>query len=405
MKRESGTQSPLTLLESNQPTTLAKIKESLQEVFMPGNSNHGSSQIKIGLSVDYNPDEGVQADAKEAWGYTIPKTFDAIKAIGADDSVEVVPLWHELMFQYMQFQTPKNATTQLAAILREYEINAIVIPGNEFDIHPKHYDEPLELTTKLAKNSRRTEFELLLAKVCTDILGIPILGICGGAHVITVSAGGKLTQEIAGHNYGGCGVDFIQQSTMLNVSKASLVGGAILKLISNAPYSHHLRTDIETLKQACQASELDVEVVERDDFFVVKPTNCAHHQAIKIVPESLEIIGLDAKDKNIELIENAHRGAPVIGVQFHPEVITCDALDEETAGFGSTYTSLHTLYFSLIVKAAKSHTHQQHFVSSFNKVLADHPTYVAQGCLQPSLFSAKNHTCADDASQNKPGLA
>lgn len=405
MKESIKPHSPVTLLESAYPVTLAEIKKSLQHVFMPQYHDHSHKPVKIGLSVDYHADEGVQADAKDAWGYTIPKAFDAITAIGTDKGVEVIPLWHELMFKYMQTTSSEHLTIQLAHILRTYAINAIVIPGNEFDVHPKYYNEQIESTTKLA-TTRRTGFELLLVKVCTEILGIPVLGICGGTHVIVVSAGGTLTQEIKGHNFGGCGVDYMKQSTMLNISKPSLIGGAILKTISPMLNAHHLRTNHTALNKACETSELDVTVVKQGDFFVVTPTNCAHHQAIKMIPNSLDIIGLDATDNNIEAIENAHRSAPIIGVQYHPEVVTCDALDEDATGFGTTYTPLHLLYFQLIINAAKTHADQQTIIRTFKQTLTQHQTDVTLGHLKPSLFSSiKNDRCANDVPKQTPGLA
>ena len=56
--------------------------------------------------------------------------------------------------------------------------------------------------------------------------------------------------------------------------------------------------------------------------------NSFHHQAIKDVPQGLKVVATSA-DGIIEAVERAgklrgydDRGAMILGVQFHPEVIT-----------------------------------------------------------------------------------
>ncbi len=111
---------------------------------------------------------------------------------------------------------------------------------------------------------------------------VPILGICRGAQIINVALGGNVYQDLA-----------------------SQYPGKILKHHQSAPGdqpTHFVSVNHD--------SKLFKTI--GDNVFV----NSRHHQAIKDVPEGLQIVAT-ASDGVIEAIEN--KDASVQAVQWHPE--------------------------------------------------------------------------------------
>ena len=75
-------------------------------------------------------------------------------------------------------------------------VDAVVLTGGHFDIHPRHYGQ--EVSARLDRvEEDRTLLELALARACMD-RGIPVLGICGGMQLLAVATGGSLVQDLAG---------------------------------------------------------------------------------------------------------------------------------------------------------------------------------------------------------------
>ncbi len=82
-----------------------------------------------------------------------------------------------------------------AAILGR--VDAMVITGGAFDIHPRHYGQAV--TGRLDRTDEdRTTLELALAREAIR-RDLPTLGICGGMQVLAVAAGGSLRQHVDGH--------------------------------------------------------------------------------------------------------------------------------------------------------------------------------------------------------------
>lgn len=130
-------------------------------------------------------------------------------------------------------------------------------------------------------NRNRDLFEIALVRTAVA-KKVPILGICRGAQVINVALGGTVYQDI--------GAQFPSK---------------VLKHHQDAPGdqpTHFVSVNHD--------SKLFKTI--GDNVFV----NSRHHQAIKDVPEGLNIVA-SATDGVIEGIEN--EGATVQAVQWHPE--------------------------------------------------------------------------------------
>ncbi len=73
-------------------------------------------------------------------------------------------------------------------------LDGILISGGDFDVPPKYYGDS-SLHPKTDINEARSDFELALAKAAMT-KDVPLLGICGGAQLLTVAAGGGLHQHL-----------------------------------------------------------------------------------------------------------------------------------------------------------------------------------------------------------------
>lgn len=130
-------------------------------------------------------------------------------------------------------------------------------------------------------NRNRDLFEIALVRTAVA-KHVPILGICRGAQIINVALGGNVYQDLA-----------------------SQYPGKIFKHYQSAPGdqpTHFVSVNHD--------SKLFKTI--GDNVFV----NSRHHQAIKDVPEGLQIVAT-ASDGVIEAIEN--KDASVQAVQWHPE--------------------------------------------------------------------------------------
>ena len=157
-------------------------------------------------------------------------------------------------------------------------LDAILISGGNFDIHPSYYGEKPIRALGLIKEER-TEFELELVDLALK-QNLPLLGICGGAQAINVALGGSLYQDIA--------------TQLPNATKHEQKRGH--------PITIHPGT---RLRQIVQRETMEV--------------NTTHHQAVRNVGKGLAI-NATAEDGLIEGLESSkHRFA--LGVQWHPEIL------------------------------------------------------------------------------------
>ena len=162
-------------------------------------------------------------------------------------------------------------------------LDAILISGGNFDIHPSYYGEkPIRALGSIKEE--RTEFELELVDLALK-LNLPLLGICGGAQAINVALGGSLYQDIA--------------TQLPNATKHEQ---GVKRDKGSHPITIHPGT---RLRQIVQKQTMEV--------------NTTHHQAVRKVGKGLTI-NATAEDGLIEGLESSNHRF-VLGVQWHPEIL------------------------------------------------------------------------------------
>ena len=162
-------------------------------------------------------------------------------------------------------------------------LDAILISGGNFDIHPSYYGEKPIRTLGLIKKER-TEFELELVDLALK-QNLPILGICGGAQAINVALGGSLYQDIATQ---------LPNATRHEQGVKRDKGGHPIRIHSGTQ-----------LRQIVKRPTMEV--------------NTTHHQAVREVGKGLAI-NATAEDGLIEGLESSNHRF-VLGVQWHPEIL------------------------------------------------------------------------------------
>lgn len=161
-------------------------------------------------------------------------------------------------------------------------VDAVVLTGGDFDIHPSWYGEAV--TARIDRvEPARTSLELGLARACLA-RRVPVLGICGGMQALAVAAGGRLVQDlpVPGRDPG-------------------------------ATVAHEQPTDPGTAWH-------DVTVGAPADRWLGArlSVNSTHHQAVRDAGPALIACG-HAPDGVIEVIAAADGFA--LGVQWHPELL------------------------------------------------------------------------------------
>jgi putative glutamine amidotransferase len=178
----------------------------------------------------------------------------------------------------------------LATVRALYErLDGLLIPGG-VDMDPETYGEAMRPEVGRLDAARDTVELQLVRWAIAD--GMPVLGLCRGAQVINVAAGGSLYQDIP-----------TQISSTLQHDCYPTKGFTRTHLahpVSVMPGSR--------LEAAVEQSSLDV--------------NSMHHQSVKTLGEGLTVTAV-APDGVVEAIEGTGEGF-LVGVQWHPEVFDAD---------------------------------------------------------------------------------
>ena len=166
-------------------------------------------------------------------------------------------------------------------------IDGLLLSGGG-DVDPARYGAEA-VPEVFGVDPARDAWELALA----DAARLPLLAVCRGAQVLNVAAGGTLVQHLpeavdASHR------DRERRGEI--VHPVAVVAGSQL----------HAATGTTTFG-----------------------VNTVHHQAVDVVGDGL-VVTARAPDAVVEAIEPAD-GRPVLGVQWHPELLT--AIDEHAALF------------------------------------------------------------------------
>jgi len=194
-----------------------------------------------------------------------------------------------LRLQALPFMLPTfdrdSDVTFFNAIVESYinAIDGLILQGG-IDVHPSTYGEKPNIEYKDSDIVRDT-FEIALFKKALE-KKIPILGICRGCQIMNVALGGTLKQEIKGTSH-------IEHST-------DDFGEDNFHLISVEPNS-------TVSKIYSGKTRLTV--------------NSLHHQAIDKLGANL-VIEAQSEDNIIEAIRYDSENF-VLGVQWHPEFISC----------------------------------------------------------------------------------
>ncbi len=162
------------------------------------------------------------------------------------------------------------------------DLDALVITGGS-DIDPMLYGQPGG--PWVAPDPVRDEFELAALEFATR-RRLPILGICRGAQLINVAAGGTLHGDVTN----------------------------LRRVTSNRP-SLLPRKRVELVRDSRLCGLLG-----RTELRV----NSLHHQAVKDLGRDLRVVARDG-DGLVQAIES-ERARFLIGVQWHPEYLGWQAL-------------------------------------------------------------------------------
>jgi putative glutamine amidotransferase len=160
------------------------------------------------------------------------------------------------------------------------ELGALLFSGGG-DISPRRYDQPPHPAVSRV-DEVRDEFELGLAREALEIQ-IPVLGICRGAQVLGVVAGGDLVQDVPSQHPGA-------------LAHATPPGGAVAR--------HWVRLEEGSRLRGIMGGPR-VRV------------NSYHHQANATLGPGMRAVAW-CEDGVVEAIEGTGRGF-VLGVQWHPE--------------------------------------------------------------------------------------
>lgn len=150
------------------------------------------------------------------------------------------------------------------------------IIGGGNDIDPAVYGG--DISDGQTVDPLRDEYELQVLKLAAE-RGVPVMGICRGAQLINVQAGGTLVSDLRPHRVHTSNRGTLLPRKLVQISQ----GSTLAEFIGN-----------ETTR-----------------------VNSLHHQAVDRVGENLVITARD-RDEIVQGIESASKPLR-IGVQWHPE--------------------------------------------------------------------------------------
>ncbi len=179
--------------------------------------------------------------------------------------------------------------TVSSAKIKVSSFDGLIVPGGKH-VHPSFYHSKT-ICKKHIYDKKLDQFEIDLVKKFKKAKK-PILGICRGAQLVNVVLGGTLKTDIG--------------------------------------YSHY--------KWACRTTKTVSKTAMRKLFGTSFETLHSHHQAVKKLAKDLKVTMKDA-DGTIEGYQ--HKSLPIIGVQFHPEVMYTKKVSRKTEESGKKYL----LYF------------------------------------------------------------
>ena len=183
---------------------------------------------------------------------------------------------------------------QIEAVLSAID-GLIMTGGEDFDPLKWFGEEPVRALGEVVPE--RDEFDVKLVRAAVA-KGIPVLGICRGEQLLAVAFGGSLWQDIPSQ---------VKDSYVKHRQGPT----------TGTTGTHSISIEAGSLLSRILGGRTSAVV------------NSFHHQAIKQVPQGLRVVAT-AADGIVEAVERegrlapqfGDRGAMILGVQFHPEIIT-----------------------------------------------------------------------------------
>ena len=175
-------------------------------------------------------------------------------------------------------------TTDKEVIVSQVQIIDGLILSGGHDVSPYNYGQ--EPNPKLGETfPERDTYDMLLLEESKK-RNIPILGICRGSQIINVAAGGTLYQDLSYADFVKIKHDQVDNPTQAT-HFVDLEEGTFLKNILGKEYK----------------------------------VNSFHHQIIKDVAPEFKVVA-KSSDGVIESIEKITEDSFIIGVQWHPEMLS-----------------------------------------------------------------------------------
>jgi putative glutamine amidotransferase len=168
-------------------------------------------------------------------------------------------------------------------------VDGLLLPGSNTDVDPHFYgEEPHHKLGTVIPEKDETD-RLCLAEA--ERRKLPVLAICYGMQALNVARGGTLVQDIESQVKGSLkheqGIPQTRSSHGLKVAK-----GSVLNRLASV-----------------QSANGGIRV------------NSSHHQAIGKLGKNLKAVAW-AKDGIVECVEDSRKGRFVVGVQWHPELMS-----------------------------------------------------------------------------------
>ena len=177
------------------------------------------------------------------------------------------------------------------------ELDAFVLPGSPADVDPNRYHAAKHIKTKTLDANRDATDEAILDHALKA--SKPVLAVCYGCQILNVHLKGTLVQDIVAERPGS----LRHGNTDLPAGTAK---GDAVHPASFTPNSRLASLNLGTEAQI----------------------NSSHHQAIDRPGENLRVTA-QAPDGTIEGVEWTGDSNWVVGVQWHPERMSGDALAEK----------------------------------------------------------------------------
>ena len=168
-------------------------------------------------------------------------------------------------------------------------LDGLLLPGSNTDVDPHFYgEEPHHKLGVVIPEKDETD-RLCIAEA--EGRNIPILAICYGMQALNVARGGTLIQDIESQLPGSLkheqGVPQTRSSHTIDIENESVL------------------SNLDSVRNAIGPMRV----------------NSSHHQAIGQVGEGLRATAW-AKDGVIECVEDVRDGRFIVGVQWHPEMMS-----------------------------------------------------------------------------------